>query len=262
MVAVLTADDLGLPAHHACSCSTRRVPRPPLARDVARFVGDPVAVVVAETPAAAERRRRAVVVDYEPLAAVVDMEAALAPDAPLHLRRGARQPGRRPARARRPRPPGRRRRGGAGPVREPADRRRADGGQRDRASCPATTAPATSSRSTSRRRCPTGWPGRLASRLRSIPTGDPCHRPARRRRLRRQGRPAGRAHRRHRRRPPARPAGHVDRDPLGEPRGHAPRAGPGAVRRDGLHARTARSSACGAASSATPAPTPGSAAPW
>ena len=67
--------------------------------------------------------------------------------------------------------------------------------------------------------------------------GDPRHHPPRRRRLRRQGGRHGRARRGHGGGPPARPAGDVGRDPLGEPGGHAPRAGPGAVRRDGLHPR-------------------------
>ena len=78
--------------------------------------------------------------------------------------------------------------------------------------------------------------------------------------VRRQGRPARRARRRHRRRPPPRPAGDVGRDPLREHGGHAPRPGPGAVRRDGLHQRRHHRRAAGAGWSATPAPTPASAA--
>ncbi|GAA3706934.1 molybdopterin-dependent oxidoreductase [Zhihengliuella alba] len=53
--------------------------------DVVRFVGQRVAAVVAETVAAAEAGTRAVVVDYEPLAAVLKPVDALAPGAPaLH----------------------------------------------------------------------------------------------------------------------------------------------------------------------------------
>jgi CO/xanthine dehydrogenase Mo-binding subunit/aerobic-type carbon monoxide dehydrogenase small subunit (CoxS/CutS family) len=52
---------------------------------VLRFVGQRVAAVVAESEAAAEEGCRRIVVDYEVLPAVVDPEAALAPDAPqLH----------------------------------------------------------------------------------------------------------------------------------------------------------------------------------
>ena len=54
-------------------------------KDKVRFVGDTVAVVVAETKAQAVDAAEAVIVDYDPLAAVVDMEAALAPDAPLQF---------------------------------------------------------------------------------------------------------------------------------------------------------------------------------
>jgi carbon-monoxide dehydrogenase large subunit len=48
-----------------------------------RYVGDPVAVILAESLAIAEDARDLVDVDYAPLPAVVDPEAALAPGAPL-----------------------------------------------------------------------------------------------------------------------------------------------------------------------------------
>ena len=48
-----------------------------------RYVGEPVAAIVAESPAAAAAAARALVVSYEPLAAVVDAQEALAPGAPL-----------------------------------------------------------------------------------------------------------------------------------------------------------------------------------
>src|SRR5947209_1040859 len=50
--------------------------------DVARFVGQRVAAVVAETEAAAEEGCRLVEVDYEVLPAVFDAEEALLPGAP------------------------------------------------------------------------------------------------------------------------------------------------------------------------------------
>jgi carbon-monoxide dehydrogenase large subunit len=57
--------------------------REPLARGVVRFVGEIVAVVVAETAAHAADAAELVAVDYEELAVVVDVEAAVAEGAPL-----------------------------------------------------------------------------------------------------------------------------------------------------------------------------------
>ncbi|WP_419842997.1 xanthine dehydrogenase family protein molybdopterin-binding subunit [Candidatus Poriferisodalis sp.] len=51
--------------------------RPLLASDRVRYVGEPVAVVLADSPAAAMDAAESVVVDYEPLPALVDPEAAL-----------------------------------------------------------------------------------------------------------------------------------------------------------------------------------------
>src|SRR4029079_2551511 len=59
------------------------VTRPALAQDRVRFVGDIVAVVVAETRAQAVDAAEAVIIDYDPLPAVIDLDDALAPDAPL-----------------------------------------------------------------------------------------------------------------------------------------------------------------------------------
>jgi carbon-monoxide dehydrogenase large subunit len=57
-------------------------PYPALSLDTARFVGAAVAVVVAETVAAAKDAAERVVVDYEPLAAVTATRDAIAADAP------------------------------------------------------------------------------------------------------------------------------------------------------------------------------------
>ena len=54
-----------------------------MATDHARYVGDPVAVVLAEDLYTALDARYLVEVDYTPLSAVSDPEAALAPDAPV-----------------------------------------------------------------------------------------------------------------------------------------------------------------------------------
>ena len=58
-------------------------PHWPLAKDKARFQGDGVAVVVAETRAQAADAAEMVEVEYEPLPVAVDMEAALESGAPL-----------------------------------------------------------------------------------------------------------------------------------------------------------------------------------
>ncbi len=55
----------------------------PLSVDNARYVGDAVALVVADTRQAAKRAADAVVVDYEPLPVVVDATQALEPGAPI-----------------------------------------------------------------------------------------------------------------------------------------------------------------------------------
>jgi aerobic carbon-monoxide dehydrogenase large subunit len=85
VVAVLTSADIELPAFHGFMVLNEHCARPPLATDKVRFVGEPVAVVIAETLAAAADAAELVEVDYEPLTAVVDPEQALAPDAPLQF---------------------------------------------------------------------------------------------------------------------------------------------------------------------------------
>ena len=77
VVAVFTAADLDIPAHHGLMVVNPELPRPPLATDRVRFVGEPVVVVVGETKAAAVDAVELVEIDYEPLPAVVDPEAAL-----------------------------------------------------------------------------------------------------------------------------------------------------------------------------------------
>lgn len=77
VVAVLTAGDLPI-----ASSGTDRTAEP-LAREEVVFAGQPVALVIAETEAAAEDGAELVVVDYETLPAVVDVEAAMEPGAAL-----------------------------------------------------------------------------------------------------------------------------------------------------------------------------------
>ncbi len=78
VVEVFTAEDLP----HLDPAPTSRA-KAMLARERVVFQGQPVAVVLAETEAAALDGAEQVRVDYEPLPAVVDPLAAMAPDAPL-----------------------------------------------------------------------------------------------------------------------------------------------------------------------------------
>ena len=85
VVAVFTAGDLGLPPYEGLMQLNAQCVRPPLAETKVRFVGDAVAVVVAESGAAAADAAEAVIVEYDALPAVADPETALAPDAPLQF---------------------------------------------------------------------------------------------------------------------------------------------------------------------------------
>ncbi len=79
---VFTGDDLGLGAFPPGPMAPDDMPRPTLARDVVRFQGEAIAVVVAESRAAAVDAAELVEVDLEPLEVLVDPERALADDAP------------------------------------------------------------------------------------------------------------------------------------------------------------------------------------
>jgi len=83
VVAVLTAADLSLGPLRSHAALASVFDRPPLAEGRVRFVGEPVAVVVATDRALAVDAAEAVVVDVDPLAPVVDQVAALADGAPL-----------------------------------------------------------------------------------------------------------------------------------------------------------------------------------
>lgn len=85
VVSVLTSADLGDRVLTPFAVVNPAAIRPCLARDKVRYVGEPVALVVAETRAQAVDAAELVLVDYDDLPAVTDMEAALAPDAPLQL---------------------------------------------------------------------------------------------------------------------------------------------------------------------------------
>jgi carbon-monoxide dehydrogenase large subunit len=85
VVAVFTAADLDVPAFHGFFVLNPACPRPPLAETKVRFVGEAVAMVIAETEVAALDAAELVEVDYDPLDAVIDPEAALASGAPLQF---------------------------------------------------------------------------------------------------------------------------------------------------------------------------------
>jgi len=76
VVAVFTAADLGLPARVGFQTVPEVFARPRLADGRVRFVGEPVALVVAESPQSAADAAQLVRLDLEPLEVVVDAEAA------------------------------------------------------------------------------------------------------------------------------------------------------------------------------------------
>ncbi len=86
--AVFTAADLNLGVkeqwHTSVGPESPETPRPPLAEGEVRFVGDPVALVVAESRYVAEDAAELVDIDYEPLPAVVDYTTAEQADTLVH----------------------------------------------------------------------------------------------------------------------------------------------------------------------------------
>ena len=83
VVAVYTATDLGLPARPGFAPIGDAFARLPLADGVVRHVGDPLAMVIAETKQQAADAVAAVEVDYDPIPHVVSPDAALADGAPV-----------------------------------------------------------------------------------------------------------------------------------------------------------------------------------
>jgi carbon-monoxide dehydrogenase large subunit len=78
VVAVYTGDDIDLPRIPAgVPGLPDDMARPALAQGTVRFVGEPVAVILAESRLIGEDALEAVFVDYDPLPAVVEPEAAL-----------------------------------------------------------------------------------------------------------------------------------------------------------------------------------------
>lgn len=80
VVAVLTGADVDLPPVPGTPMTgplSDSIAQPLLARDVVRFVGEPVAAVVTDTRAQGEDAAELVSVDYEPLTPVVDVDDAV-----------------------------------------------------------------------------------------------------------------------------------------------------------------------------------------
>ncbi|MDQ1566667.1 MAG: aerobic carbon-monoxide dehydrogenase large subunit, partial [Actinomycetota bacterium] len=94
VIAVFTAADLGSPELPAPALPGNRyavagLGRPVLASDRVRFVGEPVAAVIAESPSLAADALEGVDVEYEPLPAVIGPDAAIAGDTLLFAAAGS-----------------------------------------------------------------------------------------------------------------------------------------------------------------------------
>jgi carbon-monoxide dehydrogenase large subunit len=93
VIAIYTGADLVAAGYGTLKCivpfknrdgsEMKKPPRNPLPTDKVRYVGDPVAFVVADTLLQAKDAAEAVEVDIEPLPAVTDPEAAVRPGAPV-----------------------------------------------------------------------------------------------------------------------------------------------------------------------------------
>ncbi len=96
VVKVLTYATLGLEAGVPCASNpfgnAAQPKRPILADDRVRMVGEPVALVIAESAAAARDAADRIVVDYDPLPVVIDAENAAKPGAAQLHEEAAGQP--------------------------------------------------------------------------------------------------------------------------------------------------------------------------
>lgn len=83
VLAVYTASNLEMAPVNGFPDLGDHMDRPPLADGRVRFVGDIVAAIVSETREQGVDASEAVVIDYEPLPVVTDIEVAVSPDAPV-----------------------------------------------------------------------------------------------------------------------------------------------------------------------------------
>ena len=92
VVAILTGEDVAaaglkslgvaLPFKRPDGSDLAAPPRPILAQGLVRFVGEPVAAIIAESAAAARDAAEAIMVEYEELPSVTELRQAIAPGAP------------------------------------------------------------------------------------------------------------------------------------------------------------------------------------
>jgi carbon-monoxide dehydrogenase large subunit len=83
VIAVITGNDLRDVGSVPTGGNLKIPDHPPLARDIVRFVGDPIVAVIAENRYLAQDAADAVVVTYDPLPAVSEARQALVDGAPL-----------------------------------------------------------------------------------------------------------------------------------------------------------------------------------
>ncbi len=83
VLAVYTAENLELTPVNQSEFMDPSMNRPPLASGRVRFVGDIIAAVVAESKSQGVDAAEQIIVDYDPLPANADIEAAVADDAPI-----------------------------------------------------------------------------------------------------------------------------------------------------------------------------------
>ena len=83
VAAVLTAADFDAPGAPVLHYGLREKDQPIVARERVRFVGEPVALVAAESPEAAEAALKLIEVEYEPFPAIFTVDQAMADGAPV-----------------------------------------------------------------------------------------------------------------------------------------------------------------------------------
>ncbi len=83
VIGVFSAANMDLAAVNGFPMIDTAMDRPPFAKGRVRYVGDIIAAVVAETLSQAKDAADAVIVDYEALPVVIDIEEAASPDSPV-----------------------------------------------------------------------------------------------------------------------------------------------------------------------------------
>ena len=91
VLAVYTANDIDLPAFplEVPALLPSTIVRPLLAGDTVRYVGEPIVAILTEKRAQGPDAAEAVVIDYDPLPVIVDVERALTDEIVLHPGHGS-----------------------------------------------------------------------------------------------------------------------------------------------------------------------------